>query len=118
MDAVADAAAHDSFLRDHPPRVSWPGGSFRGGRLPADHALRDRVADAHQLTTGERLPAESAVSYGSDLRLYAGVGIPTLHYGPGDVRLAHGPNESVPLDQLQVATDVFTRLLVESSAER
>jgi len=112
-DAVAGAAAADGFLREHPPRVSWPGGAFRGGRLPADHSLRDRVTAAHRQTTGERLPAETAVSYGSDLRLYAGVGIPTLHYGPGDVRLAHGPNESVPLDQLQVATDVFTRLLVE-----
>lgn len=111
-DAVAEVATQDGFLREHPPRVSWPGGKFRGGRLPAGHTLGQTVADAHRHVTGEDLPPASAASYGSDLRLYAGAGIPTLHYGPGDVRLAHGPNESVPLDQLQVATDVLTRLLV------
>ena len=117
-DAVAEVAARDGFLREHPPRVSWPGGMFRGGRLPAGHALGHTVAEAHRRVTGETLPGGSAVSYGSDLRLYAGAGIPTLHYGPGDVRLAHGPNESVPLDQLQVATAVLTRLLVESPRPR
>jgi acetylornithine deacetylase len=39
--------------------------------------------------------------YGSDLRLYDGLGgIPTLHYGPGDVRLAHGPREHVGIEEL------------------
>ena len=32
--AVAEAAAGDPYLRDHPPRVSWPGGVFRGGGCP------------------------------------------------------------------------------------
>ena len=43
--------------------------------------------------------------YGSDLRLYTGIGgIPTLHYGPGDIEDAHAPLEKVDLDQLvQVA---------------
>ena len=46
-------------------------------------------------------PLEAAAPYGSDLRLYAAVGgIPTLHYGPGDVRLAHAPRESVPLAEV------------------
>ena len=27
-------------------------------------------------------------------------GIPTLHYGPGDVRLAHGPREQVEIAEL------------------
>ena len=50
--AVADAAGHDPYLRDHPPRVDWPGGRFRGGRLAAGHPLRTLVADAHHRVTG------------------------------------------------------------------
>jgi len=103
-DAVATAAAADPWLREHPPRVTWPGGQFASGRLPDGHPLAGEVADAVQALTGRR-PAEAAAPYGSDLRLYTGVGgIPTLHYGPGDVRLAHAPRESVPLAEVvQVA---------------
>ena len=103
-DAVAAAAAVDPWLRDHPPRVTWPGGQFASGRLPAGHSLVGEVADAVEVVTGAR-PVEAAAPYGSDLRLYTGVGgIPTLHYGPGDVRLAHAPRESVPIAEVvQVA---------------
>ena len=84
--------------------MTWPGGQFASGRLPAGHSLVGEVADAVEVVTGAR-PVEAAAPYGSDLRLYTGVGgIPTLHYGPGDVRLAHAPRESVPIAEVvQVA---------------
>ena len=111
--AVARAAAEHPFLREHPPVVTWPGGRFRGGHLPAGHVLAAQVGAAHAEVTGGELPAERGAPWGSDLRLYAGAGVPTLHYGPGDVRLAHGPDENVPLDQVAAAADVFARLLYE-----
>jgi acetylornithine deacetylase len=99
-DAVASAAAGDPWLRDHAPRVTWPGGQFASGELPQGHPLVGEVADAVALVSGRR-PGVGAAPYGSDLRLYTGVGgIPTLHYGPGDVRLAHAPRESVPLAEV------------------
>jgi len=103
-DAVAEAAAADPWLRDHRPQVSWPGGQFGSGQLPTGHPLVAEVADAVTVVSGRR-PAQAAAPYGSDLRLYTGMGgIPTLHYGPGDVRLAHAPRESVPLAEVvQVA---------------
>ena len=88
--AVAEAAEHDPYLRDHPPRVTWPGGVFRGGQLPPGHPLGARVAEAHQQVTGRDVGPARGGPYGSDLRLYAGAGIPTLHYGPGSPREAHG----------------------------
>jgi acetylornithine deacetylase len=33
----------------------------------------------------------------------AAAGIPTLHYGPGDARLAHGPDERVPVEEVLTA---------------
>jgi len=117
--AVLEAANRDPYLSDHPPRISWPGGQFGGGHLPAGHPLRDRVRAAHAAaTTGDQLGPEQGAPYGSDLRLYAGAGIPTLHYGPGDVRLAHGPDESVPIAQLLTATRTFTELLLPSPSQR
>jgi acetylornithine deacetylase len=99
-EAVAEAAAADPWLREHAPKVTWPGGQFGSGHLPDGHPLVDEVADAVELVTGRR-PVEVAAPYGSDLRLYTGVGgIPTLHYGPGDVHLAHAPRESVPVAEV------------------
>ena len=112
--AVAEAAERDPYLREHPPRVSWSGGQFRGGRLPAGHAFGSRLADLHRRVTGRELGPGRGVSYGSDLRLYAGAGIPTLHYGPGSPREAHGPDESVPIEEVVTASKVLA-LAVQSA---
>jgi acetylornithine deacetylase len=108
-EAVADVA--DPWLRANPPVVTWPGGQFASGRLPAGHALLSEVTGAVADTTGRR-PAESAAPYGSDLRLYAAGGIPTLHYGPGDVRFAHAPREQVELAELHEVTRALALLAV------
>lgn len=107
--AVAEVA--HPWLRDNPPVVTWPGGQFASGRLPAGHELLDEVGRAVADTTGAR-PPESAAPYGSDLRLYAAGGIPTLHYGPGDVRFAHAPREQVRLSELREVTRALALLAV------
>ncbi|WP_406280109.1 M20/M25/M40 family metallo-hydrolase [Streptomyces sp. NBC_00191] len=87
--------------------MTWPGGQFASGRLAPGGPLRDLVLDAHaDAVGGARLP-ERGVPYGSDLRLYTGVGVPTLHFGPGDVRLAHGPREQVRVSEIVAATRVL-----------
>ncbi|MEV0229295.1 ArgE/DapE family deacylase [Nonomuraea sp. NPDC050786] len=108
-EAVA-AVAHP-WLRANPPVVTWPGGQFASGRLPAGHVLLEEVGQAVADVTGAR-PAESAAPYGSDLRLYAAGGIPTLHYGPGDVRFAHAPREQVELRELREVTRALALLAV------
>jgi len=98
--AIARLCAADPWLRDHPVEVSWPGGQFASGRIDGAHPFIDEVAGAIGAVEG-RTPARTAAPYGSDLRLYAGLGgIPTLHYGPGDVRFAHAPREQVEVEEL------------------
>ena len=94
---VAEVCAGDPWLGDHPARVRWSGGQFASGRLPTGHPLRDVAASAHADTSGAGWPAEHGAPYGSDLRLYAGAGIPTLHYGPGAPSDAHTSHERVSL---------------------
>ncbi|MFJ5804415.1 ArgE/DapE family deacylase [Streptomyces decoyicus] len=105
---VAETCADDPWLRDHPAVVTWPGGQYASGALPTGHPLRDLVRDAHADLTGRPPLRERGAPYGSDLRLYAAAGVPTLQFGPGDVRLAHGPREQVSLPEI---VDV-TRTLV------
>lgn len=101
----------DPWLRANPVMVSWPGGQFASGRLPAGHPLLAQLAGAVADVTG-RAPEEAAAPYGSDLRLYAAAGIPTLHYGPGDVRFAHAPREQVELAELRSVTRALALLAV------
>lgn len=110
-DRVADACSRHPWLRDNPVRITWPGGQFASGRLPDGHALVDEVRDAVAGVSPGRRPQTAAAPYGSDLRLYAGLGgIPTLHYGPGEVRFAHAPREQVELPELLDVTRSLTLL--------
>jgi acetylornithine deacetylase len=112
--AIAEACRRDPWLRDHPPEVTWPGGQFASGQIDPHHTLVDHVLGAVRDTEG-RDASLAAAPYGSDLRLYAGIGgIPTLHYGPGDVRYAHAPREQVDIAEL-IST---TRSLAVLAARR
>ena len=105
--------------RPLPPRPSAAGDLAGRGRSAAGscrpgHPLGPRVAEAHRQVTGRDIGPARGGPYGSDLRLYAGAGIPTLHYGPGSPREAHGPDESVPIEELVVCAGVLERLLVRT----
>ena len=96
--AIAELNAGEAWFREHPVELEWWGGQFASGRLPRGSDLAERVAAAHGVATAGRPLDTWAAPYGSDLRLLTGLGgIPTLQYGPGDVALAHGPDERVPV---------------------
>ena len=115
---IAAVAERDPWLRDHPPVVTWSGGQFAGGHLPGGHGLRDLVTGVHADVAGGAPLRERGVPYGSDLRQYTGQGIPTLHYGPGDVRLAHGPDEAVDLDEVVTVTRALVLAILRSCGVR
>ncbi len=117
-DAVAEVSAKDPWLRENRPVVTWPGGQFASGRTDSDHPLVEEVIAAVK-DTGGPAPVLGAEVYGSDLRLYAGIGgIPTLHYGPGDIRVAHGPQEHVNLEELAQVTRALVVLTLRRCGVR
>jgi acetylornithine deacetylase len=117
-DAVAEVSAKDPWLRENRPIVTWPGGQFASGRTDSDHPLVEEVITAVR-DTGGPTPDLGAEVYGSDLRLYAGIGdIPTLHYGPGDIRVAHGPQEHVNLEELAQVTRALVVLALRRCGVR
>jgi acetylornithine deacetylase len=117
-DAVAEVSARDPWLRENRPVVTWPGGQFASGRTDSDHPLVEEVIAAVK-DTGGPAPVLGAEVYGSDLRLYAGIGgIPTLHYGPGDIRVAHGPQEHVNLEELAQVTRALVVLTLRRCGVR
>ncbi|TKJ20207.1 ArgE/DapE family deacylase [Blastococcus sp. CCUG 61487] len=114
---LATLCAADPWLAAHPVRLTWTGGEFASGALPAGSpllpAVRRAVDDA-----GGGVPPERALAAGTDLRLYAAAGIPTLHYGPGDLNLAHGPEERVSVAEVVTAARALALLAVRTCGLR
>ena len=123
--AIAAACAKDDWLREHAVTVTWPGGEFASGLLAeGDRLLADTVTAAIDAATAETgtsgaertTPAVKGAPYGSDLRLYAAAGIPTLQYGPGDVRYAHAADEHVELADVLHAARAYALLAIRRCA--
>jgi acetylornithine deacetylase len=98
--AVADAAALDPWLAEHPPRVEWWGGQYEPAAIPVDHPVVGALAGA--LVDAGGPPARIlGVPYGSDLGLLVReAGTPAVLFGPGDLRRAHAADESVEVSEL------------------
>ncbi|HUG83575.1 MAG TPA: ArgE/DapE family deacylase [Euzebya sp.] len=101
--AVAHACASDPWLAAHPATVEWWGGQFLPGVTPLGERIVATTRDAATATIGHE-PLVRGMPYGCDLGLTVGVGgIPTVVFGPGDVRDAHRPDESVAVADLVAA---------------
>jgi acetylornithine deacetylase len=101
-EAVADAAAADPWLVEHPPTVEWVGGQFVPGATPVDDPLVTTLVRTSHDVVGRR-PAIVGQPYGCDMGLLRQVAdIPTVVFGPGDIRQAHAPDEWVDLDDVMI----------------
>jgi len=103
-EAISRVADADSWMREHRPLVEWSGYQFDPASIPMDHPLVETVKEAFTEATGEAAQLEG-MTYASDMRHLVNTGrTPTLLFGPGDVRNAHGPDEYVEVDELIAAT--------------
>ncbi len=110
--AIDEAAAAHPWLESHPPHVEWIGGQFHPATTDPGSAIVGAVRESHATIT--RQPAATtAVPYGSDLRHLVNTGgIPTVLYGPGDVRAAHRTDEYIPEAELTAAARSLALLIV------
>ena len=109
--AIAHAAQADPWLRDHPPTVEWFEGQFESGATDPAHPLVQTLASAHAAVLGHA-PRVRGVPYGADLRLFTNhAHMPAVLYGAGDVSLAHGVDEYIPVADVVTATKVVALLV-------
>lgn len=110
--AVAEAAREDPFLREHPPVLDWWGGRYRAARTDPDHRLVRLLSGAYREIAGREVSLEG-MTYGSDMGLLAGVGrTTTVLFGPGDIRRAHRPDESVAVADVELVARSLALLLL------
>jgi acetylornithine deacetylase len=111
FEAAVSLASHaDPYLSDHPPSIEWWGGQFLPAHTPADAAIVLGAQDAITAVTGTP-PRIEGMTYGADMRLLVNQGqIPTVLFGPGNVRHAHRPDEFVRIDDLMTVARVISVL--------
>jgi acetylornithine deacetylase len=100
LDRIAEIAAGDAWLVDHPPVVTFLTGQFAAAGVPLNAPIVGLLADSHERVHGT-CPRINGVTYGADMRhfVHAG-GMPCVMYGPGDVRVAHYSDECVPISEV------------------
>jgi len=104
---LQNLAEADPWLRDHPMEIAWSGGQFDSGEIPTDHYLVKLCQQCMLDLTGHEGEIEGA-PYGSDLRLFVNLGrIPALLFGPGDVNVAHMPDEHVNVQEVILAAHAY-----------
>jgi acetylornithine deacetylase len=97
---VARACEADPWLRAHPATVEVTGGRFGSARVDPGAEPAAGLARAIADVLG-REPARLGAPYGADMRLLVDEGrTPTVMFGPGDVAVAHAPDEHVALDEV------------------
>jgi len=79
--------------------------------VPEDSSIVSRLRGALER---EELPVKiEGLSAWTDAALLNEAGIPTVCFGPGDIALAHAAEEFVPIEEIDLATRVLTRVVRE-----
>ena len=98
-DWLAQVAAADPWLREHPPRLEWATEGAPPAEVPADDPIVQTLAGAeHDMGREARLGGLDNWHDGATLVVEGG--IPAVCFGPGDIHAAHTANESVPIREL------------------
>lgn len=114
---VLDACRLDPWLREHPPRFEWLN-NWPPMSTAWEHPLVQTMVRAHEAAAGVTAPPPSPsnpVNFGaaSDGSFLEDLGIPTVCFGPGDVKLAHCKDESVDVDEILAAARSLAACVLE-----
>lgn len=114
---VLAASRLDPWLREHPPRFDWIS-NWPPVSTSWDDPIVQTMVRAHEQVSGVTIPPPSPqhpVGFGaaSDASFYGAAGIPSVVFGPGEVRLAHCRNESVCLDEIAAAARSLAAAVTE-----
>ena len=93
----------DPWLRAHPPQVTIHPPHIEAAASPLDTPLVLALRRA-AVSIGRADVRVGALSAGTDGRHLQNLGgIPSVNFGPGDLRRAHSPDESLPVEDYRTA---------------
>lgn len=108
---IARFVQTDPWLRENPPKVEWLLW-WPPYEVPIDALICKTVATAYKTALGSD-PQYYGFAAVNDATFLNQAGIPAITIGPGDIRVAHAPNEFVEIDELVDAAKIYALAIVE-----
>lgn len=106
---VAEAAAKDDWLAEHPPSWSWYT-DYPPSEIDPETPIVAAAQEAgRDLGLDVRAEGIDTTYDGALLTRFAGTPSPAL--GPGDLARAHAPDEWVGIDELELASRLYARTI-------
>jgi len=104
---IAEAAAKDEWMKDHPPVVRFVGYDAEASEIPNDHQIVNTVSSAYTEITGKK-PTISGRQGAADTRFLNSYGnTPTVIFGPGSTAVMHSNDEYVSIEDYLTAIKVM-----------
>jgi len=104
---IAEVAAQDPWMKDHPPVVRFVGYDAEASEIPVNHPIVDIVSRTYTEVTGKQ-PVISGRQGAADTRFlnkYADT--PTVIFGPGSTAIMHANDEYVSIDDYMTSIKVM-----------
>jgi acetylornithine deacetylase len=111
--AVAAVCSTDSWLREHPPGLTWKLGSiyFPPLDVPLDHPAVTTLSDCLREVGLD--PTPGGFGAATDLAWYGERRLPGVICGPGRLAQCHVADEYIDTEQLRLAAQVYVQLVDE-----
>ena len=93
--AIRRAAEQDEWLLRHPPRVEWLLGGVPSAEVAEDEPIVRTLLGVHRDLTSDA-QVGGFDNWSDAATLIREAGIPSVNYGPGDLRLAHTARRACP----------------------
>ncbi len=110
VDYVLKLCATDSWLKEHPPEfkwlICWPPYD-----VPLDAPICQTLLDSYAQAMDAPAPIYGFAAV-ADATFLNAAGIPTVICGPGDLTIAHGPDEFVAIDELLGAAKIYAMTML------
>ena len=107
VDKIAEMAATDEWMKDHPPVVRFVGYDAEASEIARDHGIVEAVSKAYTEITGKE-PVISGRQGAADTRFLNSYGeTPTVIFGPGSTAVMHANDEYVSIDDYITAIKVM-----------
>lgn len=104
---IAEVAAADPWMKDHPPVVKFVGYDAEASEIPVNHPIVDVVSRTYTEVTGKK-PVISGRQGAADTRFlnkYANT--PTVIFGPGSTAIMHANDEYVSIEDYLTSIKVM-----------